>query len=295
MVAGAETYRDENGRVLQANTGNTGKQSPYNVIKEGITIPQGLQNVRASILESIPVFSTMTLTKATNETPVNESIPSSIYGADAQKNVTSASVPGNARLLGTNNEVAGLTDKLPGASLGDIQDAINIAARNASDQINNSNQQLGDAQNQFPDGRLNQLQNQFSPNQFSDQLNNRFPGSGGGGSGGGGSPNVTPTTPSSECSTSNAVLSQQEVVDIADFLGLPITTDSWTVSYFKAQQMLGQSVYVGDDTTRTTLDSTIIPDSQACVWVTFADSVGQGVYVSDVRSVYGTKFIFTMP
>lgn len=296
-VAGTFTSRLSGKGTVLADATGAGNDSPFNIFKAkgGITVPAQLKTGQGLLLGALPAMMIASQPAGTSDTPVNENNPSSIYGSKVEKNVTSASVPGNARLLGTNNEVAGLTNKLPGASMANLQDAMNVALQNSADQINNQFNQLNNAQDHFPDGRLNQLQNQFNQEDFGNQMGNRFPGSGGN-NGGGASPTATPTQATDAgCDMTKAVLSQQEVVDIADFLGLPISGSSWTVSYFKAQQMLGQSVYLGTATTKTTIDSSIIPDGQACVWVTYAPSAREGVYVSDVRSSNGTKFMFTVP
>lgn len=220
-------------------------------------------------------------------------MPSNLSLAKAEKSVSSAQVTGTGEFAGTSAQVAGLTSERPGSSLGNLADITRLASQNTADQINNRANQLGNAQNRFPNGRLNQLANQFSPDQLTNLLANRFSGAG---STQQPTPSATQTASNTnECDPAKAVLSQQEVLDIADLLGLPIGGNSWTTSYFKAQQLIGQAVYLNNASTLTIISSATIPDTQACIWVTYAPSVKKGVFTSDVRSTAGTKFMFTMP
>jgi hypothetical protein len=220
-------------------------------------------------------------------------MPSNISNAKTAKNVSSAQVTGTGEYAGTSAQVAGLTNVKPGSPIGDLSDINRILEATIAENMTRSEQQFGNTRNYFPNGRLEQLANQFPPNNLKEQIPNRFPDSN---SGGGQPPTVDPNTPISDgCDPAKAVLSKQEVVDIADFLGLPITTAQWKNNYIKAQQLYNQSVYLGNSSTLITLGSDIIPDPQACIWVVYAPSENTGVYVSDVRSQTGTKFMFTMP
>lgn len=295
---GASTSRllGNGGTVLGDSNTALENQSPFEVAKGAkISVTASEKDKMAATLIEVPYWLAANNPAANADAPANMTLPPVAAGARSQMKITSPGMAGNGGANGRSSEISGYTSKLPGTTLGDLNDAMNLALQNASDQINNRYNQLNNAQNQFPDGRLNQLQNQFSPDDFNNQLGNRFPDSGGNGGNGGGSPTAQPTTSNTtECDPTKATLSQQEAVDVADFLGLPISND-WTVSYFKAQQMIGQSLYLGNNTSQTTIDNNIITDPQACVWVTYAPTVKEGVFVSDVRSASGLKFMFRIP
>lgn len=286
---------------------NSSSGSPFKDISGEIITPAIAKNTGIAITSGgLGQLAMIASNPDGGDAAVNNGLMPTVSGkSDAQKKVTSAQVTGDGAQAGKTAEIAGLTDKNPGAPVGNLNDIINLALQNSSNQINNYLNSLGNAQNHFPNGRLNQLQNLFPQNNFQNQLTNRFPGTGGGGGGGGGTgggggasqPPVTPTQPdaTNECKTENAVLTQQEVVDVADFLGLPLEVQRWTVSYFKAQQLIGQSVYLGNNTSQTILGTYQLGDPQSCVWVTYAPEEKRGVFMSDIRSENATKFLFRMP
>jgi hypothetical protein len=286
----------------QAGTRSLGETSNGQVLSDtispfanqigGIIASAAMQAAKATTLIAAPFQLAANLPAANADVPTSMTLPPIVAGTESQKKVTNPGMKGNGSSVGDNNKLNGYTNKNPGASLGNMQDALNYAERIQADQINNQADQLQNAREQFPNGRLEQLLNQFSPDTFKDLLSSFFSNSGGNNTGET-TPSITPPAPTHECK--DPTLSQQEVVDIAKFVGLPTSSTNWTVSYFKAQQLVGQSVYLSDSTTQTTLDTNIIPDGNACIWVVYAPSVKTGVFVSDVRSANGTKFMFAMP
>jgi hypothetical protein len=288
------------------NSGSTNSNgSPYNNFSGGngqVTITSGVKNAQSALTVNLPAIAAANNPDGGQVAVNTGPMASNIGNAKAEKAITSARVSGNGSFLGKIGEILGISSNKPGSPMMDIDDIANIAAQNSADQINNQLNQINNAQNHFSnDPNLNNLQNQFSPNQFNDLLNNRFPSDGGGGSGGSGgggtpTPPVTPTTPdTSVCDPAKAVLSQQEVTDIADFMGLTLDVSNWTISYFQASQFLRRTIYLGDSTSTQVVDQTLVPNPNACIWVVYATSAKEGAYVTDARSQTGIKFLFRMP
>ena len=295
-IAENEGVRDVGGTSISINS----EESPLSHVG-GIVTPNAIKNTQLSLIGGV----LQALQISNNPDGGGQAIstgksPSNLADANASENIKSASVSGDGGHAGKAREVAGFTDEKPGSSLGNLADITRLALANSANQINNRLNQLTNAQNRFPNGRLNQLQNQFPPNTFNNQLANRFPSSGGSGGtgGGGGTPpaSATPTQPdTTTCNPANAVLSHQEVLDIADFMGLPTTSQDWTKSYFLAQQFIDQNIYLPGTSTLRKVDLSLVPDPTACVWVVYSPSIKTGVFSSDVRSQTGTKFLFRMP
>jgi len=293
-----------NPRVLQAtttsSTSSISEKNVYaaafsgengNIIKPAIS--QGFSELARTFLPVIGAAAN----PYGGDIAVNEGRqPSNVAGTDPQKIVTSASVSGDGGPFGENNESLGLTDKQPGEPLTNMDDVANLAAANSANEINNQTNQLNNAQNHYSnDPNLSNLQNQFTPDEFDTMLDDRFPSDGSGGSGAS-TPPVTPTASNtSTCDPAKAVLSQQEVVEVADFMGLTLSVSSWTISYFQASQFLGTTIYIDGSTSTQVVDSTLIPNPNACVWVVYAPSASEGAYIKDAKSQNGEAFLFSMP
>jgi len=291
------------GKQSGTTTGSTSKQNVYAKALSGAggitTVPGNVKNAQGGLqawTQALLAFFNPDGGQVAVTTGV---MASNIGKKEAEQSVTSARVTGNAGPAGEIGRVSGYTDEKPGAALADIDDVNNLAIRNTVDNINNQANQINNAKNHFGDGNLNNLVNQFSPDQFNDLFNSRFPSDSGGSGGGTQTPPVTPTAPdttATTCKDSTAgALTQQEVVNIADFMGLTLDTSGWTISYFKAEKFKGAEIYLEDSNSTQIVGSDLIPNPNACAWVVYAPNEGEGVYVVDERSQTGIKFFFTMP
>lgn len=140
----------------------------------------------------------------------------------------------------------------------------------------------------FGSGGLGGLSNLFNPAQFTNLLSNRFPQGGGGG---GPRPTTNVAPPTGVCASQQAQLSPTDAQNVADVLGLPVTSTPWAIEYRSVVSILGTRGTNAETGQPTTITANDFP-SETCVWAVTANlpsGTRQVVLASDSRNPAGTK------
>lgn len=153
---------------------------------------------------------------------------------------------------------------------------------------------LSQALGRFGRGGLGNLAGILGPELFRNSLLNRFPPGGGGAA----QPTSREIPPSGICaSRPPPILSMQEIQNIADFLGLPVTETPWTVEYRPTSTVVGaQGINIRSNQPVTVDDRTF--SDQPCVRsATAVTPLGERhtLLLSDTRSANGTLIALSPP